>query len=85
VPAGKVIDRYKVAKHFILDISPGCLAWRRDQAAIGAEAALDGIYHWLQDRVRGHVLICMLAACLAATSARTLLARRRKLWSRYRT
>ena len=44
VPAGKVIDRYKVAKHFILDISPGCLAWRRDLAAIGAEAALDGIY-----------------------------------------
>jgi hypothetical protein len=108
VRAGKVIDRYKVAKHFILDIGPGQLSWRRDQAAIDAEAALDGIYvirtpvtaskldtpatitayknlsrverdfrtikaddldlrpihHRLADRVRGHVLICMLAAYL---------------------
>jgi hypothetical protein len=108
VRAGKVINRYKVAKHFILDISDGRLAWRRDQAAIDAEAALDGIYiirtpvpaaeldaaatvaayknlarverdfrslkaddldlrpifHWLKDRVRAHVLICMLSAYL---------------------
>ena len=108
VRAGKVINRYKVAKHFILDISDGHFAWHRDQAAIDAEAALDGIYiirtpvpaaeldapaavtacknlaraerdfrslkaddldlrpihHWLEDRVRGHVLICMLAAYL---------------------
>jgi len=108
VRAGKVINRYKVAKHFILDIGDDHLAWRRDQAAIDAEAALDGIYiirtpvpateldtpaavtayknlalverdfrslkaddldlrpihHWLDDRVRGHVLICMLAAYL---------------------
>ena len=108
VRAGKVINRYKVAKHFILDISDDRLAWRRDHAAIDAEAALDGIYiirtpvpateldapaavtayknlarverdfrslkaddldlrpihHWLEDRVRSHVLICMLAAYL---------------------
>jgi hypothetical protein len=108
VRVGKVINRYKVAKHFILDISDDHLAWHRDQAAIDAEAALDGIYiirtpvpathldapaavaayknlarverdfrslktgdldlrpihHWLEDRVRGHVLICMLAAYL---------------------
>jgi hypothetical protein len=108
VRAGKVIGRYKVAKHFILDIGDHHLDWRRDQAAIDAEAALDGIYiirtpvpasqldapaavaayknlacverdfrslkaddldlrpifHWLEDRVRGHVLICMLAAYL---------------------
>jgi hypothetical protein len=108
VRAGRVINRYKVAKHFILDISDRRLDWRRDQAAIDAEAALDGIYvirtplpadrlgaaatvtayknlahverdfrslkaddldlrpihHWLDDRVRGHVLICMLAAYL---------------------
>ena len=108
VRAGKVINRYKVAKHFILDIGDDRLAWRRDQAAIDAEAALDGIYiirtpvpaaqldapatvaayknlarverdfrslkaddldlrpihHWLEDRVRAHVLICMLAAYL---------------------
>src|SRR5215467_4904546 len=108
VRAGKVIDRYKVAKHFILDIGPGSFSWRRDQASTGAEAALDGIYvirtpvpasdlgapvvvtayknlsrverdfrtiktgdldlrpihHRLSDRVRAHVLICMLAAYL---------------------
>src|SRR5262249_15603228 len=44
IRAGKVIDRYKVAKHFILDIGPGSFSWRRDQASTGAEAALDGIY-----------------------------------------
>src|SRR6266496_1508228 len=108
VRAGKVINRYKVAKHLILDIADDRLGWRRDQAAIDAEAALDGIYiirtsvpateldapgavtayknlafaerdfrslkaddldlrpihHWLDDRVRAHVLICMRAAYL---------------------
>jgi hypothetical protein len=106
--AGRVVNKYKVGKHFILDIADDCLSWRRDQAAIDAEAALDGIYvirtpvpagqldaagtvtayknlsrverdfrsikaddldlrpihHWLSDRVRAHVLICMLAAYL---------------------
>ncbi len=108
VRAGRVINKYKVAKHFTLDITGDSLSWRRDQAAIDAEAALDGIYvirtplpastldapgtvtayknlkhverdfrimkaddldlrpihHWLEDRVRAHVLICMLAAYL---------------------
>jgi hypothetical protein len=107
--AGRVINKHKMAKHLIPDISDDRLAWRRDQAAIDAEAALDGIYvirtplpadrldapgtvtayknlsrverdfrsikaddldlrpihHWLEDRVRAHVLICMLAAYLA--------------------
>jgi Transposase DDE domain len=116
VRAGKVINRYKVAKHFILDISDGHFTWHRDQAAIDAEAALDGIYiirtpvpaaeldapaavtayknlarverdfrslkaddldlrpihHWLDDRVRGHVLICMLAAYLTWHLRKTL-------------
>jgi len=108
IRVGKVINKRKVAKHFILDIGPGRLAWRRDQDKIDAEAALDGIYvirtsvpastldaagavtaykdlkhverdfritkaddldlrpihHYLADRVRGHVLICMLACYL---------------------
>jgi hypothetical protein len=108
IRAGKVINKRKVAKHFILDIGPGRLAWRRDQEKIAAEAALDGIYvirtsvpggildaagavaaykdlkrverdfritkaddldlrpihHYLAGRVRGHVLICMLACYL---------------------
>ena len=106
--AGRVINRHKMARHLILDIGEDRLTWRRDQAAIGAEAALDGIYvirtplpadkpgapatvtayknlsrverdfrlikaddldlrpihHWLEDRVRAHVLICTLAAYL---------------------
>jgi hypothetical protein len=105
---GKVINKRKVGKHFLLDIGPGHLAWRRDEEKIAAEAALDGIYvirtsvpasildaatavtayknlkhverdfritkaddldlrpihHYLADRVRGHVLICMLACYL---------------------
>jgi len=108
IRAGRVINKYKMAKHLILDIGDQHLTWHRDQAAIDAEAALDGIYiirtsvpaasldapgtvtayknlafverdfrhlkaddldlrpihHWLEGRVRAHVLICMLAACL---------------------
>jgi hypothetical protein len=108
IRVGKVINKRKVAKHFILDIGPGRLTWRRDQDKITAEAALDGIYvirtsvpastldaagavaayknlkhverdfritkaddldlrpihHYLAGRVRGHVLICMLACYL---------------------
>ena len=108
VAAGKIINKRKVAKHFTLDIAPGQLAWQRNQPAIDAEAATDGIYvirtpvpedtlsapgtvaaykdlanlerdfrhikaddldlrpiwHRLDDRVRAHVLICMLACYL---------------------
>ena len=106
--AGKVINRKKVGKHFITDISQGRLEYRRNQEKIAAEAALDGFYvirtsvkpaildstaavtayknlkhverdfritkaddldlrpihHYLADRVRAHVLICMLACYL---------------------
>ena len=108
VAAGKVINKRKVAKHFILDIGEGRITWHRDQDSIDAEALTDGIYvirtpvpagtldaagavaaykdlarlerdfrhikaedldlrpiyHRLEDRVRGHVLICMLACYL---------------------
>jgi Transposase DDE domain len=108
IRVGKVINKRKVAKHFILDVGAGRLAWRRDEEKIAAEAALDGIYvirtsvpggtldaacavaayknlkhverdfritkaddldlrpiyHYLPGRVRGHVLICMLACYL---------------------
>jgi hypothetical protein len=108
VRAGKVIDKRKVGKHFLLDIGDGTFSWRRDRPAIDAEAALDGIYvirtcvpegslgaaaaveaykdlahvesdfriskhdldlrpiwHRLEDRVKAHVLICMLACYLS--------------------
>lgn len=106
--AGRVINRYKMAKHFALDIGQGRFGYTRKLDEIDAEAALDGIYvirtsvdaatlgpaavveaykalanverdfrslkavdldlrpihHRLEDRVRAHVLICMLAAYL---------------------
>ena len=41
---GAVIDKQKMAKHFVLDIRDGHFAFRRDEAKITAEAQLDGIY-----------------------------------------
>ena len=102
---GKVINQYKVAKHFVLAIGDARLTFARKHDAIGAEAALDGIYiirtsldaqrmqapdcvrnykalanverafrslktvdlkvrpihHRTADRVRAHILLCMLA------------------------
>ena len=105
---GRVINKYKMAKHLHLAITDTTLTVTRRQAQIDAEAALDGIYvlrtnvpaerldagavvtaykdlshverdfrtikvddldlrpihHRLEDRVRAHVLIAMLAAYL---------------------
>ena len=102
---GKVINQYKVAKHFALTIDAASFAFARKQDNIATEAALDGIYiirtsvplaqmdapdcvrnykalsnverafrtlksvdlkirpihHRLADRVRAHILLCMLA------------------------
>jgi len=41
---GKVLDRYKVGKHFDHTITDTDLVFRRKQAEIDAEAALDGVY-----------------------------------------
>lgn len=108
VKVGKVLGKFKMAKHFHLDITDTTLTISRDTDRIDAEAALDGIYvlrttatptefstdavigayknlaqverdfrslkaidldlrpihHRLDDRVKAHVLICMLAAYL---------------------
>lgn len=102
---GAVWNRYRVKKHFKLEIAAGRFAYERKAEQIAAEAALDGIYalragrvspdelaaagivraykqlkenekafgtikgalevrpihHHLEDRVRAHLLICMLA------------------------
>jgi len=102
---GKVVNQYKVAKHFELQISDASFSFTRRHEAIAAEAALDGIYiirtsveaarmeaaecvrnykalanverafrslktmdlkvrpihHRTADRVRAHILLCMLA------------------------
>jgi transposase len=105
VRAGKIIDHYKMAKHYTLTIRDGHLAWARKGEAIQQEEALDGIYvirtsepaehltaadgvrtykrlglveqafrclkgidllvrpihHRTADRVRAHILLCLLA------------------------
>ena len=105
VAVGRVINQYKVAKHFDLVIEDGTLRWARNAESIRAESALDGIYiirtsvpsermdgpecvrsykalanverafrslktvdlkvrpihHRTADRVRAHILLCMLA------------------------
>jgi transposase len=105
VRAGKIINHYKMAKHFTLTIRDGHLGWSRKQDAIMNEEMLDGIYvirtsepaerltaadgvrsykrlalveqafrclkgidllvrpihHRTADRVRAHILLCLLA------------------------
>lgn len=102
---GKIVNRYKMAKHFELTIEDKSFTFERKQEAIAAEASLDGIYiirtsldaqrmdaadcvrnykalanverafrslktvdlkvrpihHRTADRVRAHILLCMLA------------------------
>ena len=41
---GKVIGKYKMAKHFVLDIKDQSFGYRRDAESIAREAALDGLY-----------------------------------------
>lgn len=41
---GRIIDRYKMRKHFDLVFGDGFLSFARDTASIEREAALDGIY-----------------------------------------
>ena len=41
---GKLINHYKMGKHFILDITEERFSYRRDEKRIAAEAMLDGLY-----------------------------------------
>jgi transposase len=41
---GRIVGRFKVGKHFLRDIAEGTFSYRRDQARIDAELALDGLY-----------------------------------------
>lgn len=105
VRVGKVLDKYRVGKHFKLDIQDDSFTFEVDHEKVAAEAALDGLYvvraslseqrmttddtvrsykllanverafrsfktinlrvrpirHRLEDRVRSHILLCMLA------------------------
>jgi len=44
VRIGKVVDKYKVAKHFVLNIRDNGFDFHIDEKKVSAEAALDGIY-----------------------------------------
>ena len=44
IRVGKIINQYKVAKHFELTIGEAAFSFRRKPDSIAAEAALDGIY-----------------------------------------
>lgn len=44
VRVGKVVNKYKVAKHFELNIDDAALSWTRRSDTIASEAALDGLY-----------------------------------------
>jgi len=44
VRVGKVIGKYKVAKHFNLEIKDGSFAYAVNDERVAAEAALDGLY-----------------------------------------
>jgi len=44
VAVGKVLNKYKMGKHFELEIENQAVRYNRNSAAIAAEAALDGIY-----------------------------------------
>ena len=44
VQVGKIINKYKMAKHFDLDIKNDALSFQRKSDSIAAETALDGIY-----------------------------------------
>lgn len=41
---GRIVGRFKVGKHFVREVGEGTFSYRRDQAKIDAEAALDGLY-----------------------------------------
>jgi hypothetical protein len=44
IKAGRILGRFKMAKHFRLNIEDGTFSWARRQDAIERETALDGIY-----------------------------------------
>jgi len=70
VRVGKVINKYKVAKHFILDITDDNFAFRIDEEKVAAEATLDGVYvvrtslsrprMSAEDTVRGYKSLCQV-------------------------
>jgi hypothetical protein len=44
IKAGRILGRFKMAKHFRLTIADGAFSWARRQDTVERETALDGIY-----------------------------------------
>jgi transposase len=44
VRVGKVVNKYKMSKHFVLHITDDSFTFEINQASVAAEAALDGLY-----------------------------------------
>lgn len=44
IRVGKVLGKFKMAKHFLIQIEPDGFCYQRNEQRIAAEAALDGIY-----------------------------------------
>jgi transposase len=44
VRVGRVLNKYKMAKHFVLDIGPDQFRFHIDEEKVAEEAALDGLY-----------------------------------------
>lgn len=42
--AGRILNRFKVGKHFVLTIADGVFAWSRREEIIRRESQLDGVY-----------------------------------------
>jgi transposase len=55
VRVGKVINKYRVAKHFMLEIEANRFAYSLDQDNIDAEAVLDGLYVIRTSLGTGHI------------------------------
>ena len=41
---GRLIERFKMAKHFVLEIEEDAFGWKRNETKIAEEALLDGMY-----------------------------------------
>jgi hypothetical protein len=65
--AGKVSNKYKVAKHFTLTIGDGAFAYERKTEQINQEAALDGLY-----AIRTTLPADRLGACAAVRAYKQL-------------
>lgn len=52
---GRVIDRFKMAKHFVLHIEASSFRFERNQDQIAQEAALDGFYVLRTDVTKAHL------------------------------